>query len=58
MRGYIYSKSKTCIERLEVDVAGISVKVTESYPGRLDSLSLMLRTTASKYVWKGRQKLA
>ena len=27
MRGHIDSKSKTCTERLEVDAAGISVKV-------------------------------
>jgi len=43
---------------LEVDAAGISVKVTEFYPGRFDSLSLMLGTTASRDVEKDRQKLA
>ena len=39
MRGPLNPKSETCPERMEVDAAGISVKVTGSYPGRPDSLS-------------------
>ena len=39
MRGQLDSKSKTCTERMAVDAVGISVKVTESYPGRSGSLS-------------------
>jgi len=45
MRGPIDSKSKTCTERMEVDAAGISVKVSGSYPGRSDSLSRGIGTT-------------
>lgn len=38
MRGLIDSKSNTCTESMEVDAAGISVKMMVSYPGRSDSL--------------------
>lgn len=34
MKGQIDPKSDTCTESMEVDAAGISVKVVESYPGR------------------------
>ena len=34
MRGQIDLKSDTCTESMEVDAAGISVKVMVSYPGR------------------------
>ena len=34
MRGLIDSKSDTCTESMEVNTAGISVKVSVHYPGR------------------------
>jgi hypothetical protein len=34
MRGLIDSKSDTCTESMEVNAAGISVKVSVHYPGR------------------------
>ena len=34
IRGQIYSKSGSCTETVEVDVADISVEVTVHYPGR------------------------
>ena len=34
MRRRISSKSDTCTESLDVDAAGISVKVSAQYPGR------------------------
>ena len=34
MRGRISSKSSTCMESVDVDAAGISVKVSAHYPGR------------------------
>ncbi len=34
MRRQISSKSNTCTESLDVDAAGISVKVSAQYPGR------------------------
>ena len=34
MRRQVSSKSDTCTEGMDVDVAGISVKVSAHYPGR------------------------
>ena len=34
MRRQLSLKSDTCTEDMDVDAAGISVKVIESYPGR------------------------
>jgi hypothetical protein len=34
MRRQLSSKSNTCTESIDVDVAGISVKACEPYPGR------------------------
>jgi len=34
MRRHVSSKSDTCTESLNVDAAGISVKVRAQYPGR------------------------
>jgi hypothetical protein len=39
MRRLISSKSQFCTESMDVDVAGISVKVTTHYPGRSVRLS-------------------
>ena len=59
MRGQLDSKSKTCTERMAVDAVGISVKVTESYPGRSGSLSEKKNgLPASKGAGKGCQKSA
>ena len=38
MRGQLDSKSNTCTEGMEVDAAGISVKVVAHYPGRSERL--------------------
>ena len=38
MRRRISSKSNTCTESVDVDAAGISVKVGAHYPGRSVSL--------------------
>jgi len=43
MRRHISSKSHTCTEGLDVDAAGISVKVDAQYPGR--SVDLLSATT-------------
>lgn len=40
MRRPISSKSNTYTETVDVDAAGISVKVTRIYPGRSDALPL------------------
>ena len=50
MRRPISSKSDTYTESLNVDAAGISVKVSAHYPGRSVSLS---RTTGIERCWEG-----
>ena len=48
MRRHVSSKSDTCTERLAVDVAGISVKVSAHYPGRSATLSRQVGTTVAE----------
>jgi hypothetical protein len=45
MRGLIDSKSDTCTESMEVNAAGISVKVSVHYPGR--SVALLRKKKAA-----------
>jgi len=42
MRGQIYSKSGSCTEVAEVDVADISVEVSAHYPGRSPAVAIKL----------------
>ena len=49
MRRHISSKSSTCTESMDVDAAGISVKVSAHYPGRSVGL---LKATVVKRRWE------
>ncbi len=43
MRSQLSSKSDTCMESMDVNAAGISVKVSAHYPGRFHVMPLCYR---------------
>jgi len=58
MRRQLSSKSYTCTESMDVNTAGISVKVGAHYPGRSANLSRRSGLLAPRGVGMGWQKSA